>query len=233
MAERSRTAPERNGGKTKPLAVGLIGLGYWGPNLLRVLAEREDVRVDWICDLSQDRLDQFAHRYPGVTATTRADDLFEAPALDGILIATPVFTHFELATSSLRAGKHTFVEKPLASSSEEADELIERAASAGLALMCGHTFLYSPPVRAVKSLLDRRELGEVYFVSSSRVNLGLHQPDVSVLWDLGPHDFSILRYWLEEAPRSISAVGRDSIVDGIPDVAFVNVEFPSGTLANL
>ena len=99
--------------------------------------------------------------------------------------------------------------------------------------MCGHTFVYSPPVRAVKGLLERRELGDVYFISSSRVNLGLHQPDVSVLWDLGPHDFSILRYWLDEAPRSISAVGRDSIVDGIPDVAFVNVEFPSGTLANL
>ena len=224
MADGVAMTPERNGAKSKQLSVGLIGLGYWGPNLLRVLAEREDVRVDWICDLRQDRLDQFAHRYPGVTATTRADDLFEAPALDGILIATPVFTHFDLASSSLHAGKHTFVEKPLASSSEEACELIDRAESADLALMCGHTFIYSPPVRAVKSLLDRRELGEVYFVSSSRVNLGLHQPDVSVLWDLGPHDFSILRYWLEEAPASISAVGRDSIVDGIPDVAFVNVE---------
>jgi predicted dehydrogenase len=233
MADRVGTTPERNGRKTKPLSVALIGLGYWGPNLLRVLAEREDVRVAWICDLRQDRLDHFARRYPGVRATTRAEDLFEAPELDGVLIATPVFTHFELAAASLRAGKHTFVEKPLASSSEEAEALIERAASAGLALMCGHTFVYSPPVRAVKSLLDRRELGEVYFVSSSRVNLGLHQPDVSVLWDLGPHDFSILRYWLEEAPSSISAVGRDSIVDGIPDVAFVNVEFPSGTLANL
>jgi predicted dehydrogenase len=225
--------PERNGASTKPMSVGLIGLGYWGPNLLRVLAERDDVRLDWICDLRRDRLEHFGRRHPSVQPTTRAEDLFEAPDLDAVLIATPVFTHFDLASASLAAGKHTFVEKPLASSSEEAEELIEQARAADLALMCGHTFIYSPPVRAVKGLLERRELGEVYFVSSSRVNLGLHQPDVSVLWDLGPHDFSILRYWLEETPASISAVGRDSIVDGIPDVAFVNVEFPSGTLANL
>jgi predicted dehydrogenase len=215
------------------LAVGLIGLGYWGPNLLRVLSDREDARVEWVCDLRQDRLDHFARRYPSVNATTRSAELFEAPDLDAVLIATPVFTHFELASASLRAGKHTFVEKPLASSAADADDLIDLAARCRLALMCGHTFIYSPPVRAVRAILERGELGEVYFISSSRVNLGLHQPDVSVLWDLGPHDFSILRYWLEEAPRAISAVGRDSIVAGIPDVAFVNVEFPSGTLANL
>src|SRR5207249_4144965 len=128
MANEVGTSVQLNGAKNEPLSVGLIGLGYWGPNLLRVLAERDDVRVDWICDLRQDRLDQFAHRYPSVTATTRAEDLFEAPDLDAVLIATPVFTHFELASASLRAGKHTFVEKPLASSSEEAEELIERGA---------------------------------------------------------------------------------------------------------
>lgn len=226
------TQPETQG-SPRPLAVGLIGLGYWGPNLLRVLADRDDVRVEWICDLRRDRLDQYSRRYPSVRTTTRSDDLFDAPGLDAVFIATPVFTHFDLASASLRSGKHTFVEKPLASSLVEADELIDRAARDDLALMCGHTFIYSPPVRAVRAILDRGELGEVYFISSSRVNLGLHQPDVSVLWDLGPHDFAILRYWLGEAPRSISAVGRDSIVDGIPDVAFVNVEFGSGTLANL
>jgi predicted dehydrogenase len=211
----------------------VIGLGYWGPNLLRVMAEREDVRVDWICDVREDRLEHFARRHPAVRSTTRAEDLFEAPELDAVLIATPVYSHFELASAALRAGKHTFVEKPLASSSSEADELLDLAAQCGLALMCGYTFVYSPSVRAVKGILERGELGDVYFISSSRVNLGLHQSDVSVLWDLGPHDFSILRYWLDETPRSISAVGRDSIVEGIPDVAFVNVDFPSGTLANL
>jgi predicted dehydrogenase len=149
------------------------------------------------------------------------------------VIATPVFTHFELASRSLEAGKHTFVEKPLAASSEDVDQLVRLASDRGLALMCGHTFLYSPPVRAVKRLLDGGELGEIYFISSSRVNLGLHQPDVSVVWDLGPHDFSILRYWLGEPPQSISGTGRDSIVDGIPDVAFLTLRFASGTLANL
>jgi predicted dehydrogenase len=215
------------------LCLGVVGLGYWGPNLLRVLADRTDVRVEWICDRREDRLERFARRYPRVEPTTRFEDLLEEPSIDAILIATPVFTHFELASQALRAGKHTFVEKPLASTSAEADELLELSEDAEVALMCGHTFLYSPPVRAVKSMLDRGELGTLYFISSSRVNLGLHQPDVSVVWDLGPHDFSILRYWLEELPSSVSAVGRDSIVEGLPDVAFVNIRFPSGTLVNL
>jgi predicted dehydrogenase len=213
--------------------IGLIGLGYWGPNLLRVLADRSDVEVTWICDLREDRLERYARRYPASRATQRAGDLFEDPTLDAVVIATPVFTHFELASLSLRAGKHTFVEKPLAASSDEVDQLLRLAGERRLALMCGHTFLYSPPVRAVKELLDRGELGEIYFITSSRVNLGLHQPDVSVVWDLGPHDFSILRYWLGEPPESIAATGRDSVVAGIPDVAFLTMRFPSGTLANL
>ena len=213
--------------------VGLIGLGYWGPNLLRVLSGMTDVRVRSICELDEDRLSHFARVYPSASPTTDCEELFDDPRLDAVLIATPVFTHFELASQSLEAGKHTFVEKPLAASSEEADRLLDLAETEGLVLMCGHTFIYSPPVRAVKALLDSGELGEIFFISSSRVNLGLHQPDVSVLWDLGPHDFSILRYWLEEMPVSISAVGRDSIVDGIPDVAFLTLRFASGTLANV
>jgi predicted dehydrogenase len=131
------------------------------------------------------------------------------------------------------AGKHTFVEKPLASSATEADDLIDIAERMDLVLMCGHTFVYSPPVRAVKAMLDREELGDIFFVSSSRVNLGLHQRDVSVIWDLGPHDFSILLYWFDEVPSSVRAVGRDAIVKGITDVAFVTLEFPSGILANV
>jgi predicted dehydrogenase len=215
------------------VSVGMAGLGYWGPNLLRVLADRQDIEVAWICDLREDRLERFARRYPTARSTTRSTDLLEDPSLDAVLIATPVFTHFELASQSLEAGKHTFVEKPLAASSGEADRLLGLAADSGLALMCGHTFLYSPPVRAVKELLDRGELGEIYFISSSRVNLGIHQPDVSVVWDLGPHDFSILRHWLEELPETISATGRDSILDGVPDVAFLSLRFPSGIVANL
>src|SRR5207248_2246421 len=147
--------------------------------------------------------------------------------------ATPVFTHFDLAARSLQAGKHTFVEKPLAASSGEADELIEVADDKGLTLMCGHTFIYSPAVRSVKRLIDEGELGDIYFISSSRVNLGLHQRDVSVIWDLGPHDFSILLYWLSEIPSCVRASGRDSIVKGIADVAFVTLSFASGIVANV
>jgi predicted dehydrogenase len=216
----------------RELRVGIAGLGYWGPNLLRVMAEMKGVAVTRVCDLDEGRLARVARRYPAVRGTTRFEDLLEDPAIDAVLIATPVFTHYELASQSLLAGKHTFVEKPLAPSSGEADELIELARAGPCVLMCGLTFLYSPPVRAVKSLLDSGALGEIYFISSSRVNLGLHQPDVSVIWDLGPHDFSILLYWLEEVPSLVQAVARDSIVSGIPDVAFVDLTFPSGVVAH-
>jgi len=215
------------------IQVGVVGLGYWGPNLLRVLIETSGVHVKYLCDLDEERLARYAVRYPSTLPTTRFEDLLDDPGLDAIVIATPVFTHYDLASRSLAAGKHTFVEKPLAPSSEEADELIDLATTSGLALMCGHTFLYSPPVRAVKTLIDHEELGEIYFISSSRVNLGLHQRDISVIWDLGPHDFSILLYWLGETPESVSAVGRDSVVKGIPDVAFIDLTFPSGILAHV
>jgi predicted dehydrogenase len=215
------------------LNVGVVGLGYWGPNLLRVLVDMEATRVSRICDLDAARLAQFARRYPGAEASVCFDDLLEDDSLDAIVLATPVHTHFDLASRSLAAGKHTFVEKPLAPSSEQVQTLLEAAEAVNVVLMTGQTFLYSPPVRAVKEILARRELGDLYFISSSRVNLGLHQRDVSVVWDLGPHDFSILLYWLEEMPESVIAVGRDSIVPGIPDIVFINLRFSSGTLANM
>ena len=216
-----------------PVRVGLVGLGYWGPNILRVIADMEGVELSWICDRSPDRLERMARRYPAARSTGEFSDLLADPELDAVLIVTPVGTHAELAAASLAAGKHTFVEKPIAASADEANELARIASDAGLVLLCGHTFTYSPPVRAVKKLLDEGELGDLYFISSSRVNLGLHQRDVSVLWDLGPHDFSILRYWLGEGPRTVAACGRDAVVQGIADVAFLTLQFGSGTLANI
>jgi predicted dehydrogenase len=191
------------------------------------------VHVGYVCDLDEERLSATGRRYPATTPTTRYEDLLEDPTLDAVVIATPVFTHFELAASALHAGKHTFVEKPLALSATEACELVELAEDQGVRLMCGQTFLYSPAVRAIKDLIDLNELGEIFFISSSRVNLGLHQRDVSVIWDLGPHDFSILLHWLGEMPKTITATGRDSIVQGIHDVAFLTLQFPSGIIANV
>ena len=217
----------------QPLVFGVVGLGYWGPNILRALAEMPLVQVKWICDLDEERLERFGRRYPASQCSVDFDALLEDDAVDAIVIATPVFTHFDLASSALSAGKHTFVEKPLAPSTEMAAELLRLADSGERALMCGHTFVYSPPVRAIKGLLDVKALGDVFFVSSNRVNLGLHQRDISVIWDLGPHDFSILLYLLEEMPQTVRAVGRDSIVRGIADVAFVTLTYESGIVANV
>jgi predicted dehydrogenase len=211
----------------------VVGLGYWGPNLVRNLHELEGAEVAYVCDLREDALEKIARRYPAVATTTSYADVLADPTVDAVVIATPVSTHHALASGALQAGKHTFVEKPLAASSEESEELIALAEESGLVLMPGHTFLYSPPVNKIRDLIQRGDLGEIYFVSTSRVNLGLHQPDVSVAWDLGPHDFSILRYWLEETPTHASALSRGCVIPDIPDVAFINMQFPSGTVAHV
>jgi predicted dehydrogenase len=218
--------------RTKP-RVAVVGLGYWGPNLVRVLFERTDIDVRWLCDTDPERLERIGRRYPSAATTQNLEDVLLDSSVDGVLLATPVFTHYELARRCMEAGKHVFVEKPLAPSTDQATQLIDYATGQDLVLMCGHTFLYSPPVQAVKDLIDRGELGDIYFVSASRVNLGLHQRDVSVIWDLGPHDFSILLYWLGVPPATIRATGRDSIVPGIVDVAFVTMQFGSGVVANV
>src|SRR3954470_18553554 len=161
-----RFASKQNGSKVN---VAVAGLGYWGPNLLRALFELPDVEVSYICDLDPERLERFGRRYPSARPTRDFENLLADPSVDAVVIATPVFTHFGLASRALQAGKHVFVEKPMASSSTEAGELIELADSMDRALMCGHTFLYSPAVRAVKDLLRRGDLGEIYFISASRV----------------------------------------------------------------
>ena len=221
------------GAGDRELTCAVVGLGYWGPNLLRVLVEDAGVSVRWLCDIDAERLARYARRHPGIATTQALDDVLEDDEVDAVVIATPVFTHVELCTRSLLAGKHTFVEKPLATSAALADELVRLARARGRVLMCGHTFVYSPAVNAVRRMLDGGVLGDVYFVSSSRVNLGLHQRDVSVVWDLGPHDFSILLHWLGERPETVRAMGRDSIVKGVADVAFVTLRFSSGVVAQV
>ena len=216
-----------------PVRVAIVGLGYWGPNLVRVLHELESAEVACVCDRDPSTLGKIARRYPGLDSRTSFAAVLADETVDAVAIATPVSTHFELAESALRAGKHVFVEKPMASSVEEAEMLVSIAEERGLTLMPGHTFLYSPPVEAVRELIQNGDLGEIYFISMSRVNLGLHQSDASVIWDLGPHDFSILRFWLDESPTVVSAMTRSCIIPDIPDVAFVNLQFASGVLAHL
>jgi protoporphyrinogen oxidase/predicted dehydrogenase len=185
------------------------------------------------CDMRPEALDAIARRYPSIPCTTRYEDVLRDADVDAVAIATPVSTHYALARSALEAGKHVFVEKPLAAASEDILELTQVADGNDLILMPGHTFVYSPPVTTIKRLIDSGELGEIYFVSSSRVNLGLHQADVSVVWDLGPHDFSILRYWLGSLPDEVSAMSRDCVVPELPDVCFINLRYPSGTVAHV
>jgi predicted dehydrogenase len=212
--------------------IAVVGLGYWGPNLVRNLHELPGASLELVCDTRPEALTQIAKRYPGLRTTTDFCDVLSSD-VEAVAIVTPVGTHAELAAAALEAGKHVFVEKPLASSSREAEALIALASSADRVLMPGHTFLYSPPVNVIRDLIQAGDLGEIYFISSSRVNLGIHQSDVSVVWDLGPHDFSILRYWLDEMPHTVSALSRSCVIPGVADVAFVNLQFGSGAVAHV
>jgi predicted dehydrogenase len=213
--------------------IGVVGLGYWGPNVARNVAENPRAELAWLCDRSADTLAAAAARYPQARATESYEELLDDPELDAVAIVTPVSTHYELAAAALEAGKHVLVEKPLAASSAQAADLIALAEERSLVLLPGHTFLYSPPVIKVKQLLDAGALGEIYFISLSRVNLGLHQPDVSVVWDLAPHDLSILSFWLGGMPTEVMAVSRSCVFPETPDVAFVNLRFGAGTVAHL
>jgi len=213
--------------------VAVVGLGYWGPNLVRNVHELPDMDLAWVCDSREQALAAIERRYPAVPRTSRVARALEDPAVDALVIATPVSTHYDLALAALEAGKHVLVEKPLAGSSDEAAHLLEVARERGLVLMPAHTFLYSPPVTMIRDLIRSGALGEIYFISTSRVNLGIHQPDVSVVWDLGPHDFSILRYWLDEVPSTVAALTRGCLTPATPDVAFIHLAYESGAIAHV
>jgi predicted dehydrogenase len=214
------------------IGAAVVGYGYWGPNLVRNLLERPEFELLGVCELDEDRATQFESRYPGLPIQPDFDLLLGDPRLQAVLIATPPRTHYDLAMKALAAGKHVLVEKPLARLSVHADELVRVAEESGLVLMPGHTFVYSPPVNKVRELIRDGVVGETYFVTSSRMNLGQYQRD-GVVCDLAPHDLSILLYWLDTRVVSVAASGRSVFVDDVPETAFLTLTFGCGTAANI
>lgn len=211
--------------------IGVIGAGYWGPNLIRNFLALPDCTVKSVVDLDTERLDYIKSLYPTVSTTTDMEQVLADSSIDAVAIVTPVRTHFPIAKRALECGKHVFVEKPLARSSRACVELIEIARSMGLTLMVGHTFVYAPVVRKVKQIVDSGELGDVLYISSRRLNLGLFQKDINVAWDLAPHDISIILYLLDQDPRSVQCSGKAHISAGIEDVTSITMDFAGGAYA--
>jgi len=211
--------------------VGVVGCGYWGPNLVRNLRQFPDCRLKLICDASEERLSHMRRLCPEVATTLRFEDLLNGADLDAVVIATPVRFHYEMAMAALSAGKHVFVEKPMARTEAEAEEMVTLAEREGLVLMVGHTFLFSPAVRRMKEIIDAGDIGEVQYVSARRLNLGLFQKDINVAWDLAPHDISILLHLLEERPLSVSCQGSSHVTRGIEDVTMMYLTFAKNRCA--
>lgn len=214
------------------IKVGVIGCGYWGPNLLRNLAENEDAELRWICDLDTQRLVTMGRRYPAARQTNDIKELLADSTLDAVVIATPVWTHFPFAQQALTAGKHVLVEKPLTSSVSEAEQLVELAERLGLTLMVDHTFVYTGAVRKIKEIVDSGELGELLYFDATRINLGLFQNDINVVWDLAPHDLSIMDFVIQRQPETVAAMGSCHIKEGIENIAYVILQFSDEFMAH-
>jgi predicted dehydrogenase len=214
------------------IGIAVVGYGYWGPNIVRNIVERPEFRLYSLCELDNARSAAFSRRYPDFTVVRDFEMLLLDPRVEAVSIATPPRTHHSLVRRALEAGKHVLVEKPLATTEADAIDLIELADERGLTLMPGHTFLYSPPVNRVRDLISEGVLGDPYFVTSSRMNLGIYQPD-GVICDLAPHDLSILMYWLGEPVVQVVATGRSVFQTAVPETAFLTLTFPSGTTANV
>jgi len=213
--------------------IGIVGCGYWGPNLIRNFASLSECEVRKVCDSDAERLAHIKGLYPALETTCEFEEVLKDGQVDAVVIATPVRYHFEMAKKALLAGKHTFVEKPMASSLVECQELVEIAESGNLTLMVGHTFVYSTPVRRIKEIVDSGELGEIQYISARRLNLGLFQKDINVAWDLAPHDISIILYVLNETPTSVNCQGKAHVNAKIEDVTNMTLNFAGGSLATV
>ena len=212
--------------------VGVIGYGYWGPNMVRNFYANKDARVAWVCDLSKDRLALVESGYPTVKTTTDHKDILKDSGVDAVVISTPVSAHFPLAQEALESGKHVLLEKPMTSTVEQSEKLVDLAEKKKRTLMVDHTFLYTGAVRKMKELVQSGELGDIYYFDSVRVNLGLFQHDVNVIWDLAPHDFAIMDFLLQKDPEMVSAVGMCHLGD-LENIAYVTVQYPGNLLGHL
>jgi len=214
------------------IGVAVIGYGYWGPNLVRNFCETPGARLISVCDLRPERLEAVQARYPGVEITDDVEQVLRDPRVDAIAIATPVFAHFRLTMSALMAGKHVFVEKPMAATAEEARRMVDEAARRELVLAVDHTFVHTGAVRKMRELVENG-LGDIYYYDSVRVNLGLFQHDVSVIWDLAVHDLSILDYVLREKPVAVSATGMSHVAGEPENIAYLNLFFDNQMIAHI
>lgn len=217
----------------RTVRVGVAGLGYWGPNLARNLAEIPGCEVGWLCDASEAARERLARAHPQARMTARLEDVLDDPSLDAVVLATPVASHAELAVQVVQAGKHCFVEKPLATTVADAQRAVDAAARAGRTLMVGHLLEYHPAVHLLKRLLDDGELGDLYYVYGNRLNLGKLRADENALWSLGAHDVSVVLALIGEEPSECLAHGRSYVREGIEDVVFCYLRFPSGVIAHL
>lgn len=219
---------------TKPIVIGQIGCGYWGPNLLRNFSALSGCRVKYVVDPSAERRAYVATHFPLSIATDSFERVLSDAEVRAIVVATPAGTHFQVARQALEAGKHVFVEKPLATRVEDVDDLGQIAAKKGLVVMVGHTFLYNAAVRYVKKLIDAGELGEIRYIYSQRLNLGRIRADIDALWNFAPHDISIIQYWLDNPdPLSITRAGMDYTQEQVEDVVFLNIIYPNKVMANI
>ena len=218
---------------TLPVRVGVAGLGYWGPNLARNFDRLPEAELTWLCDASQEALERCAENFPGVRTATDVSELLADDALDAVVVATPVPTHADLALQTLEAGKHCFVEKPLAQSAADAEQVAAAAESAGKILMVGHLLEYHPGVIKLKEIADAGELGDIHYIYGNRLNLGKLRADENALWSLGAHDVSVVLRLVGEEPSEVTAFGESYMRMGIEDVVFGFLRFPSGVAAHL
>lgn len=215
------------------VGIGLVGFGYWGPNLARNFANAEGAQLVSVCDMDSAKLAQAARLHPSVSTTSHYRELLADDRIDAIAIATPVHAHYDLALAALREGKHVLVEKPLARTSDQVMRLIEEAQRRNLVLMVDHTFLYTPSVRKIRELISEGVLGDIYYYNGMRASLGLFQEDVNVIWDLAVHDISILRYILDEAPIAVSATGASHVAGSPENMAHLTLFFSSNCVAHI